>query len=49
MRWLVRRLELSRGDSQNVLPMEGLRGVAVFLVFLVHFATLSEPWFAKVG
>jgi len=24
--------------------MEGLRGFAVFLVFLVHFVTLAEPW-----
>ena len=24
--------------------MEGLRGFAVFLVFLVHFSTLIEPW-----
>lgn len=31
-----------------MLPMEGLRGVAVFLVFLVHFAALSAPWFAGV-
>jgi exopolysaccharide production protein ExoZ len=48
MQWLVDRLELSRGGAENMLPMEGLRGVAVFLVFLVHFATLAEPWFASV-
>lgn len=24
--------------------MEGLRGLAVFLVFLVHYATLVQPW-----
>lgn len=24
--------------------MEGLRGFAVFLVFLVHYVTLTEPW-----
>src|SRR5262245_44115337 len=24
--------------------MEGLRGFAVFLVFLVHYATLFKPW-----
>jgi exopolysaccharide production protein ExoZ len=24
--------------------MEGLRGFAVFLVFLVHYASVSEPW-----
>ncbi len=31
-----------------MLPMEGLRGVAVFLVYLVHFAALSAPWFVGV-
>ncbi|MDE2399060.1 MAG: acyltransferase [Burkholderiales bacterium] len=49
MNWLAERLELSRGGSHNLLPMEGLRGVAVFMVFLVHYATLSAPWFAGVG
>ena len=34
--------ELSQ-DGRN-LPMEGLRGFAVFLVFLVHYTTLCEPW-----
>ncbi len=28
--------------------MEGLRGFAVFLVFLVHYITLSEPWIKDV-
>lgn len=43
--WLARRFELSRGSSdQNVRPMEGLRGFAVFLVFLVHYVTLAQPW-----
>ncbi len=27
--------------------MEGLRGFAVFLVFLVHFSTLVEPWISS--
>lgn len=27
--------------------MEGLRGIAVFLVFLVHFVTLVMPWVAR--
>jgi exopolysaccharide production protein ExoZ len=42
--WLSDRFELSRGGSSaNVRSMEGLRGFAVFLVFLVHYVTLSEP------
>jgi exopolysaccharide production protein ExoZ len=43
--WLTQRFELSRGGgAHNVRPMEGLRGFAVFLVFLVHFVTLVQPW-----
>lgn len=37
--------ELSRtGVSPSLLPMEGLRGLAVLLVFLVHYVSLSAPW-----
>lgn len=46
-RWreaLDQRFELARGGvGHNVRPMEGLRGLAVFLVFLVHYVTLSMP------
>jgi exopolysaccharide production protein ExoZ len=43
--WLRRQFELSRGSAgSNILPMEGIRGFAVFLVFLVHYATLVAPW-----
>lgn len=45
MHWLSRQFELSRGgDAHTVRSMEGLRGFAVFLVFLVHYGTLVEPW-----
>jgi exopolysaccharide production protein ExoZ len=45
MNWLAARFELSRGGAAaNVKPMEGLRGFAVFLVFLVHYVTLARPW-----
>ena len=47
MEWLTHRFELSRGTSaHNVRPMEGLRGFAVLLVFLVHYVTLAKPWFS---
>lgn len=47
MEWLTQRFELSRGGgAHNVRPMEGLRGFAVFLVFLVHYVTLVKPWVA---
>ena len=44
MPWLSHYFELSRGSAHNVRPMEGLRGFAVFLVFLVHYATLVVGW-----
>lgn len=48
MRSLASLFELSRnGAAQNVRPMEGMRGFAVFLVFLVHYATLSMPWITR--
>jgi len=37
--WLTERFELSRSAAQNVRSMEGLRGLAVFLVFFVHFGS----------
>jgi len=47
MDWLTQRFEVSRGGGvHNVRPMEGLRGFAVFLVFLVHYVTLVRPWLA---
>lgn len=46
--WLTQKFELSRGGSaHNVQPMEGLRGFAVFLVFLVHYVTLVKPWMSQ--
>ncbi|GAB2860492.1 hypothetical protein GCM10027277_31370 [Pseudoduganella ginsengisoli] len=45
MQWLAGQFELSRhANGRNLRPMEGLRGFAVFLVFLVHYATLISPW-----
>ena len=47
MTWLAQRFELSRGgEAANVRPMEGLRGFAVLLVFLTHYAGMVEPWIA---
>ena len=44
MTWLASRFELSRGSAGNLRPMEGLRGLAVLMVFAVHYATLIDPW-----
>jgi peptidoglycan/LPS O-acetylase OafA/YrhL len=43
--WLPETFELGRttGD-QNLRAMEGLRGVAVILVFFVHFGAFAQPW-----
>lgn len=42
---LTTRFELSRaGAGVHLRAMEGLRGYAVLLVFLVHYSTLISPW-----
>lgn len=48
--WWGRRFELVRGGAKgNLVPMEGLRGVAVALVFLVHYFTLTERNLVAAG
>ena len=48
LNYLAQRFELSRGvGGDHVRSMEGLRGLAVFLVFLVHYVSLVEPWIIK--
>lgn len=47
--WLSDQFELSRGHGGNVRPMEGMRGLAVFLVFLVHYSTLVNPWIPEAS
>jgi peptidoglycan/LPS O-acetylase OafA/YrhL len=43
MDWLERQFELSRGlEGKNLRAMEGLRGFAVALVFLVHFVSVTK-------
>lgn len=42
--WIINQLEISHGNHTPLRAMEGLRGVAVFLVFLVHYSSLIEPW-----
>jgi exopolysaccharide production protein ExoZ len=42
--WITNQLEISHGNHTPLRAMEGLRGVAVFLVFLVHYSSLIEPW-----
>jgi exopolysaccharide production protein ExoZ len=43
--WLRKRFETSRATAGvNVRAMEGMRGVAVLLVFVTHYCSFSEPW-----
>lgn len=45
--WLEDRFELNRGGrGQNLRSMEGLRGLAVMLVFMAHYGALLRPWIA---
>ena len=44
MNWLSKQLEISHSNHSPLRPMEGLRGVAVFLVFLLHYCSLIEPY-----
>jgi exopolysaccharide production protein ExoZ len=45
MLWAENHFELSRGTrGKNLRQMEGMRGLAVFLVFLVHNASLTMPF-----
>ncbi len=44
--WIISQLEISHATHNPLKPMEGLRGIAVFLVFLVHYSSLITPWLA---
>ena len=41
--------EFGRAQARRLLPMEGLRGVAVILVFFVHYCSLVEPYLTEVA
>ncbi|MEH8019572.1 acyltransferase [Rheinheimera muenzenbergensis] len=42
--WLETKLEINHGENTPLLSMEGLRGLAVFLVFFVHYSSLVDPF-----
>lgn len=42
-RWLSAQLELTRPGHPKNAAMEGLRGLAIILVFLVHYAEFIQP------
>jgi exopolysaccharide production protein ExoZ len=43
------KFELARGSASNSKSMEGMRGFAVALVFLVHYCTLGTPYVVHSG
>lgn len=45
--WLKGLFEIQHTAHATLYSMEGLRGFAVFLVFLVHYITLSDPWIVE--
>lgn len=44
MSWIRNTFEISHTTHKAIVSMEGIRGFAVFLVFLVHYTTLVDPW-----
>ena len=47
--WLRDELDIRRGGATRLASMEGLRGLAVGLVFLVHYTVLVGPWLSGTG
>ncbi len=45
--WIRTTFEISHPTHRPILSMEGIRGFAVFLVFLVHYVSLVNPWLDK--
>ena len=44
MNWLRKTFETPHTTHKAIISMEGIRGFAVFLVFLVHYMSLFDPW-----
>jgi peptidoglycan/LPS O-acetylase OafA/YrhL len=48
--WRAERFfDLAREGKKTIPAMAGLRGAAVFLVFLTHYASLTLPWLQPHG
>jgi exopolysaccharide production protein ExoZ len=41
---LQQHFELNRGGKSHLTAMEGMRGLAAMVVFLVHFESMFRPW-----
>lgn len=44
MNWLTKTFEIKHSNHTSLKAMEGLRGIAIFLVFLVHYCSLVETY-----
>lgn len=44
MNWIRDTFEIAHPRHKPIISMEGIRGFAVFLVFLVHYVSLVKPW-----
>lgn len=42
--WMQSQFELSRDNKNSIRAMEGLRGLAVIMVFFAHYVCLIQPW-----
>lgn len=40
--------EINHSNHHTLYSMEGLRGLATILIFLVHYSTLSQPWISTL-
>jgi peptidoglycan/LPS O-acetylase OafA/YrhL len=49
MNWFQQAFEISHSNHKTNRSMEGLRGCAVFMVFLVHYVGLVERWMVPQG
>jgi exopolysaccharide production protein ExoZ len=49
MSWIKNTFEISHTTHKAIVSMEGIRGFAVFLVFLVHYVTLVDPWLTETS
>jgi len=46
---LINKLDINHGKHVRISSVEGLRALAVILVFVVHYTTLIEPWINKTS
>jgi peptidoglycan/LPS O-acetylase OafA/YrhL len=48
LKYFAKYFELQDPENSRWLAMEGLRGIAILLVFFVHYSTLIEPYVGPI-